>query len=123
MARACDFDHVAMSSLGVPSFKVRVDGFIFCRYHHPTWFASPRSRGDDCFEIARRVEYLRSRHEVGLLYRKIRCKVLMELRGVEVRKTICRLLYRARLAEVTREALAIVGFVLSSVWHVRRNVH
>src|ERR1700738_4691588 len=43
MARACDFDHVAMSSLGVPPFKVSVDGSVFFRYNHPTWFASPRS--------------------------------------------------------------------------------
>jgi hypothetical protein len=123
MARACDFDHVAMSSLGVPPFKVGVDGSVFFRYDHPTWFASPRSRGYDCFEIASCVEYLRSRHEVGLLNRKIRCKLLMKLRGIKIRETIRRLLYRTRLAEVTREALAIVGFVLSGVWHVRCNVH
>src|SRR6267154_4638389 len=112
-----------MSSRGVPSFKVRVDGSVFCRYQHPTWFASPRRRGDDCLEIVCRVEYLRSRHESGLLHRKIGCKVLMKLGGIEVRETICRLLYRTRLAEVTREALSVVRFVLSSVWHVRCNIH
>src|SRR3981189_396057 len=47
----------------------------------------------------------------------------MELGGIEVRKTICRLLYRTRFAEVTREALSVVRFVLSSVWHVRCNIH
>jgi hypothetical protein len=90
---------------------------------HPTWFASPRSSGDDGLEIVRCVEYLRSRHECGLLRRQISRRVLMELGGIEVRETICRLLYRTRLAEVTREALSVVGFVLSSVWHVRCNVH
>jgi hypothetical protein len=42
---------------------------------------------------------------------------------IEVRETICRLLYRNRFAEVTREALSVVRFVLSSVWHVRCNVY
>jgi hypothetical protein len=57
VAAACGFDRVAMSSLGVPSFKVRVDGSVFCRYQHPTWFAPPRRRGDDCLDIVRGVEY------------------------------------------------------------------
>jgi hypothetical protein len=47
----------------------------------------------------------------------------MKPRGVEIRETIRRLLYRTRLAEVAREALSVVRFVLSSVWHVRCNVH
>src|SRR5947209_6790125 len=102
-----------MSSLGVPSFKLRVDGSVFCRYQHPAWFASPRSRGDGCFEIVSGVEYLRSRHESRLFRRQIGCKVLMKLRGVEVSETVCRLLYRARLAEITREALSVVRLVFS----------
>src|SRR4030088_2480261 len=106
-----------MSSLGVPPFKVRVDGSVFCRYQHPAWFASPRRRGDDCLEIVRSVEYLRSRHESGLLRRQIGREVLMKLGGIEVRETTCRLLYCTRLAEVTREALSVVCFVLSRVWH------
>src|ERR1700722_16045022 len=47
----------------------------------------------------------------------------MELGRIEVREAICCLLDRTRLAEITREALAIVGFVLSSVWHVRRYIN
>src|ERR1700745_3803272 len=47
----------------------------------------------------------------------------MELGWIEVREAICCLLYRTRLAEVTREALSVVRFVLSSVWHVRCNIH
>src|SRR5881275_2539974 len=97
VAGAWDFDRVATSSVGVPSFKVRVNGSVFCRYQHPTRFASPRGRGDDCLEIVRCVEYLRSRHESGLLHRQIGCKVLMELGGIEVRETICSLLDRTRL--------------------------
>src|SRR4051795_12877769 len=112
-----------MSPLGVPSFKFGVNCSVFCRYDHPTWFASPRRRGDDCLEIVRRVEYLRSRHEVGPLDRKIRCKVFMKLRGIEVRETICSLLYRTRLAEVTLEPLSVVRFILSGIWHVRCDVH
>src|SRR5258708_31838110 len=104
-----------MSSRGVPAFKVGVNGSVFCRYHHPAWFASPRRCGDDCLEIVRCVEYLRSRHESGLLRRQISRKEFMELGGIEVRETICRLLYRTRLAEVAREALCVVRFVLSSV--------
>src|SRR3984893_17321042 len=112
-----------MSSLGIKPFEVGVDRSIRPGDDHPTRFVSPCRRGDDCLEIIRGVGYLRSRHEGGLLRRQIGCKVLMELGGIEVRETICRLLYRTRLAEVTREALSVVRFVLSSVGHVRCNVH
>ena len=47
----------------------------------------------------------------------------MKLGRINVRETICRLLYRTRLAEVTRKALSVVCFFLASVWHVRCNVH
>src|SRR5260370_38252755 len=47
----------------------------------------------------------------------------MKLRGVEVGETICRLLYRPRLAEVTWEPLSVVRLILSGVWHVSRDVH
>ena len=47
----------------------------------------------------------------------------MKLRGIEVSETVCRLLYRTRLAEITWEALCVVRFVLSSVRHVGRDVH
>ena len=47
----------------------------------------------------------------------------MKLRGVEVSETVCRLLYRSRLAEVTWEALSVVSLILSSIWHVGRDVH
>src|SRR4029077_2851170 len=95
----------------------------FCRYQHPARFASPRRRGDDCIEIGSCVEHLRSRHEGGLLRRQVGCEVLMKLRGVEVSETVCRLLYRIRLAEVTWEALSVASLTLSSIWHVSRDVH
>ena len=123
MAGACDFDRVALGSLGIPPFEVGVDGSVFRRYQHPARFASPRSRGDDCFEIVSEVEDLRSRHESGLLSRQVGCEVLMKLRGVEVSETVGRLLYRTRLAEVTRESLSVVSFILSRIWHVSRDVH
>src|SRR5689334_6673801 len=47
----------------------------------------------------------------------------MELGGIEIRETIWRLFYCPGLAEVTWEALSVVGFVLSSVGHVRCHVH
>src|SRR5438046_10454923 len=46
----------------------------------------------------------------------------MKLRGVEVGETVCRFLYRSRLAEVTWEALSIVGLILSRIWHMGRDV-
>ena len=46
----------------------------------------------------------------------------MKLRGIQVGETVCRLLYRSRRAEVTWETLAIVGLILSRVWHVGRDV-
>src|SRR6266516_4511159 len=113
---------MTLRSFGIPPFEVGVDGSVFCRYQHPAWFASPRSRGDDCFEIVSQVEHLRSRHESRLLGRQVGCEVLMKLRGVEVSETVCRLLYRGRLAEVTWEALSVVGLILSSVWHMGRDV-
>src|SRR5437899_8071868 len=112
-----------VGSCGIPPFEVWIDGSIFYRYQHPAWFASPRRRGDHCFEIVRRVEYLRSRHESGLLSRQVGCEVLMKLRGVKVSETVSRLLYRSRLAEVTWEALSVASLTLSSIWHVSRDVH
>src|SRR6266404_7808691 len=47
----------------------------------------------------------------------------MKLHGVEVSETVGRFLYRRRLAEVTWEALSIVGFILSSIRHVGRDVY
>jgi hypothetical protein len=95
----------------------------FCRYQHPAWFASPPSRGDDRFEIHSCVEHLRSRHESDLLSWQVGCEVLMKLRRIEVSETVCRLLYRRRLAEVTWESFSIVSLILSSIWHVGRDVH
>src|SRR5438132_7923194 len=114
---------VAVGSGGIPPFEVGVDGAVFCRHQHPARFASPRSRADDCSEIVSCVEYLRSRHESGLLSRQVGREVLMKLRGVEVSETVCRLLYRSRLAEVAWEALSVVSLVLSSIRHVGRHLH
>src|SRR6267143_7291103 len=123
VTRPRDFDLVTLGSFGVPPFEVRVDGSVLCRYQHPARFASPRSRGDDCFEIVGQVEDLCARHESGLVRRQVGCEVLMKLRGVEVSETVCRLLYRVRLAEVTGEALSVVSLILSSIWHVGSDVH
>src|SRR5882762_6268957 len=114
---------MTLGSFCIPPFEVGVDGSVFCRYQHPAWFASPRSGGEDCFEIVSRVEHLRSRHESGLLGRQVGCEVLMKPRGVEVSETVCRLLDRRRLAEVTWEALSVVGLTLTGIWHVGRDVH
>src|SRR6266550_1991042 len=114
---------MALGSFGIPPFEIGVDGSVFCRYQHPARFASPRGRGDDCFKIVGQVEHLRSRHESSLLRRQIGGEVLMKLRGVEVSETVCRLLYRRRLAEVAREALSVVSLILSSVRHMGRDVN
>jgi hypothetical protein len=47
----------------------------------------------------------------------------MKLRGVEVRKTVRRRPDRTRFAEVTWEALSVVSLILSSIGHMRRDVH
>ena len=120
MAGALGFFHVALRSRRVPAFEVGVDGSVFCCYQHPAWFGSPRSRGDNGFEIVGKVQHLRARHEGGLLSREVGCEELMKLRRVEVRETVSGFLYRAGFAQVTGESLSIVGFVLSSVWHVSR---
>src|SRR5512133_3876111 len=112
-----------MSSLGVPTFKLGVDGSVVCRNQHPARFTSPRGCSYHCLEVVTKIEYLRSRHKSGLLRRQISSKVRMKLCRVEVSKTVYRLLYRTRLAEITREALSVVRLVLSSVWHMGRDVH
>ena len=122
MTGARDFDLVALGSSGIPPFEVGIDGSVFCRDQHPARFASPRRRGDDCFEIVGQVEDLRSRHESGLLSRQVGGEVLMKLRGVEVSETVCCLLYRSGFAEVARERFPFVGLILSSIRHVGRDV-
>jgi hypothetical protein len=115
---------VTVGSCGIPPFEVGINGSVGSRYQHLAWFPFPRSRSNDCFEIVRQVGYLRSRHESGLLSRQVGCEVLMKLSGIEVGETVCGLLYCTRLAEVVAwEALALVRLVLSSVWHVGRDVH
>src|SRR3984957_20994640 len=47
----------------------------------------------------------------------------MKLRRVDIGETVRGFLYGARLGEAAREALSVVRLVLSSVWHVRRDVH
>src|SRR5512132_3671716 len=114
---------MTLRSFGIPPFEIRVDGSVFCRYQHPAWFASPYRRGDDRFEIVSGVEYLRSRHESGLLSRQVGGKVLMKLRGVEISETVCCLLYRCRFAQITWESLSVVSFILSRIRHVSRDVN
>src|SRR6516162_6369088 len=95
--------------------RLRLRLSVFCRDQHPTRFASPRGLGDDCIEIGSCVEHLRSRHESGLLSRKVGCEVFMKLRGVEVGETVRRLLYRVRLVEITWESFCVGSLTLSSV--------
>src|ERR1700724_3348547 len=47
----------------------------------------------------------------------------MKLRGVEIGETVGCLLYRSRLAELTWETLSVVCLILSSVWHVGRDIY
>src|SRR6266446_759848 len=113
---------MTVGSCGIPAFEIGINGSVFAGDQHPTWFASPRRRGDDCFEIVSCVEHLRSRHEGGLLSRKIGGEVFVKLRGIEVSKTVCCFLYRGRLTEVTREALSDISLIFSNIWHVGRDV-
>src|SRR6202040_1558124 len=113
-----NFDLVTVGSCGIPAFEFRVDGPVCCRDKHPGRFVSPRSGGDDRFEVLSGVEHCGSSHESGLLSRQVGCEVLMELRGVEVSETVGCLLYRTRLAEVTRKAPSVVSLVLSRIRHV-----
>ena len=46
----------------------------------------------------------------------------MKLRGIKVSETVCSLLYRSRLAEVTWESFSIVSLILSCIWHVGRDI-
>src|SRR5437764_11798236 len=119
---AGDFDRLAVGSCGIPPFEIGIDSSVFCCDQHRTRFAFPRRCGDDCFEVVSCVEYLRSRHESGLLRRQIGGKVLVKLRWIEVSETVWRLLYRCRLAEITWEALSVIILVISSIRHVGRYV-
>src|SRR5271155_2177722 len=114
---------MAVGSCGIPPFEVRIDGSVRTRNQHPTRFASPRSRGDDSFEVVSEVEHLRPRHKSGLLSRQVGCKVLMKLRRVDVGETVCCLLYCTRLAEIAGEALSVVSLILSRIRHVGCDVY
>src|SRR5258707_6834826 len=113
---------MAVGLRGVPAFEVGVDGSICSGYQRPARLASPGSRGDDCFEIVSEVEHLGLSHKSGLLRRQVSCEVHMKLRWIEVSEIVGGLLYRTRLAEVTWEALSVVRFIFSNVWHVGRDV-
>ncbi len=123
MTGAGDFDLVTVGARGIPALEVGVDGSVCSCYQHPSWFAFPRSRGDNCLEVVGEIGHLRSRHESGLLRGEVGCEVLMKLRWIEVRETVGGLLNRTRLAEVTWEAFSVVRFIFSNVWHVGRDVH
>jgi hypothetical protein len=82
VAGAGDFDFMAVGACCIPPFEIGIYGSVCCGYQHPTRFASPRSGGDDGFEIVAEVEYLRARHERGLLRGQVGCEVLMKLRGL-----------------------------------------
>src|SRR5256885_5230233 len=47
----------------------------------------------------------------------------MKLRGVKIGEAVCRLPYCVRLAEIAWEALPIISFILSRIWHVGRDIH
>src|SRR2546430_9216126 len=113
---------MAIGPCGIPAFEVGTDGSVFCRYQHPTRFASPRRRGDDCFEIVGCVEHLRSRHESGLLSRQISCEVFMKLPGVEVSEAVSCFLYCIGFAEVTWKSFSVVRLIFSGIRHVGRDV-
>src|SRR6267142_4739247 len=123
VAGARDFHLVTVGSCRVPAFEVGVDSSICACHQYPAWFGSPRSRGDNSFEVVGEIGHLRPRHESSLLRGKVGRKVFMKLRVVEVRETVCGLLDRARLAEVAWEALSIIRLVLSSIGHVGSDVH
>jgi len=74
-------------------------------------------------KLSAKLSTLRARHESGLLSRQIGCEVLMKMGGVEISKPVYSLLYRSRLAEVTWKALPVVSLILSSIWHVGRDVN
>jgi DNA-binding transcriptional LysR family regulator len=58
VAGARNFDFLAVGPHGIPAFEVGVDGSVCSRDQHPAWFASPRGRGDDSFEIVSEVEHM-----------------------------------------------------------------
>src|ERR1700683_2466111 len=122
MACACHFNFVAVSSCGIPAVEVWVDGSVASGYQRPAWLAPPRGGGDDGLETVGCVHHLRSRHESGLLSGHVSREVFMKLRRVKVGEAVCGLLDHSRLAEVTGKALSVVGFVLSSIRHVRSDV-
>src|SRR5580700_91917 len=123
VAGACHFDRVALCTLGIPTFQVRADRSIASGHHHPARFGSPGSRGDRRGEIVRKVEHLRFRHESGLLGRQVRSEQFMKLSRIDIRETVRSFLYGARFGQVAWETLSVVSLILSSIWHVRRDVY
>src|SRR5580692_8080793 len=121
VARTCDLCDVTLCSRSVPTLQIGVDRPVFECYDHPARLTSPRRVRDNCLEIVSQVEDLRIRHERGLEDRQIRSKVLMKLCRSKICETVRSLLDCRRLAQVAREALAVIRFVLASIRHVRSN--
>jgi len=114
---AGDFDLVGVGSCGIPPFEVRVDGSVFCGYQHPAWFAFPRSRGYNCFEVVGEIGHLRSRHESGLLRREVGCEVLMKLRGSRYVKPSAVFLIAPDLLRSTRPSDPTSRIGAARRWH------
>ena len=116
MAGARNFDFVAVGSRGIPPFEIGINGSVAAGYQHPAWLASPRSRGDYCFEIVRFVQHLRPRHERGVLSRQVGCEVLMKLSGVKVGAPQIQKLRDKRIEEALLAARIIVFFVVRRIF-------
>jgi hypothetical protein len=63
------------------------------------------------------------RHESCLIRGHVGSEIRWKLHWVEVSEAVRRLPYRIRFADVAREALPIVSFALSRIWHVGGDVN
>ncbi len=72
------------------SWDLLYDRSFFCRYQHPTWFASPRRCGDDCLEtrnvLTTTIDFL---SQTGVL-QHCRFVVLSVLFSVHPLADVCR---------------------------------
>src|ERR1700723_4645093 len=122
VAGAGDFGGVAVGALGVPALQVRVDGAVASGYYHPARFGSPGRGGDRSGKIWSIVEDLRARHERGLIGGQVGREQFMKARRVDVGETVRRGLGGSGFGQVAGEALAVFGFFLAGIGHVRRDI-
>src|SRR6516225_2671515 len=122
MARAREYNDSALRARLVPAFEVRTDGPVGACDQHPAWFTAPSGGGDCGGEVVRKIQDLGTRHESGLVGRKVGSKQFVEPSWVNISETVRQFLNGARFGKIARETFAPVGLFFAGIRHVGGNI-